>query len=77
MNGASALGRISLGLASDYIGRINTYVSSVMAAGIVCLAIWLPSTGMAPLVIFSLLYGLFMGGFVTLTPVVITVVFGK
>ncbi|KAI9599580.1 major facilitator superfamily domain-containing protein, partial [Syncephalis fuscata] len=77
MNGASAVGRITLGLASDYVGRINTYVGSVMLAGIVCLVVWLPSTGMAPLVIFSLLYGLFMGGFAALTPVVITVAFGK
>ncbi|RKP22803.1 major facilitator superfamily domain-containing protein [Syncephalis pseudoplumigaleata] len=76
MNGASALGRIGLGWAADYVGRINMYVGSVAAGGLVCLAIWLPSTGMAPLVVFSLLYGMFMGGFAALTPVVITVVFG-
>ncbi|RKP08177.1 major facilitator superfamily domain-containing protein [Thamnocephalis sphaerospora] len=76
MNGASAAGRILLGLASDHVGRVNTYIGSVFIAGVACFAIWVPSTGMAPLVIFSLLYGFFMGGFVALTPLVITVAFG-
>jgi predicted MFS family arabinose efflux permease len=76
MNGASAVGRIVLGLVSDRLGQVNTYIMSMCSGGLMCLIIWLPSTGMAPLSIFSLLYGFYMGGFVALTPLVISVSFG-
>jgi MCP family monocarboxylic acid transporter-like MFS transporter 10 len=39
-----------------------------MISGILCLALWLPSNGDTPIIVFCILYGLFSGQFVSLLP---------
>lgn len=66
LNAGSIFGRTVPGLLSDYVGKINTLTAMAYASGILTLAIWLPSTGIAPLLVFCVLYGFTTGGVITL-----------
>ncbi|KAL1917399.1 uncharacterized protein VTP21DRAFT_5055 [Calcarisporiella thermophila] len=70
MNGANAVGRIVLGLAADRLGRINVMCFCLIFSSLSILLIWNFSFSFAPMCIFSLFYGFFGGGFVTLVGVV-------
>jgi len=74
INGASGLGRIVLGFSSDLFGQLNTlWFCLSLAASL----IWPLSTTFGPLVFFGLLYGFFVGGFISLLPTCIVHLFGK
>jgi MFS family permease len=71
----SMLGRFVLGGAADRFGRLNTMV--VMFFGLAVMdVVWLMSTGIVALALFAVAYGLFYGGFVALSPALITDYFG-
>ncbi|KAK9323688.1 major facilitator superfamily transporter 1 [Lipomyces orientalis] len=71
LNAASLFGRIIPGWVGDRVGRYNIQIVMCFFSGIIVLALWLPATGNAPLVIFSALYGLGSGAFVSLLPALI------
>ncbi len=67
LNAASLFGRLGSGIASDYVGRYNAFVTSCYATGIVMLALWIPSTGNdAAVIAFAVLFGFFSGAYVGL-----------
>ncbi|OJJ97250.1 hypothetical protein ASPACDRAFT_46104 [Aspergillus aculeatus ATCC 16872] len=57
LNGATLFGRILPGKAADNIGRLNTMIAMCAFAGVIVLALWLPGTGNAPIMVFFALYG--------------------
>lgn len=69
LNGASAVGRIVLGLIADRIGRVNMLVSCWFVASLMVL-VWLFCTAAWSLIIFAILFGFSVGGFMSITPVV-------
>ncbi|KAK3826815.1 MAG: major facilitator superfamily domain-containing protein [Linnemannia elongata] len=71
LNGSSALGRVTMGLASDYIGDINTLLISSLCASLSILVVWmLAGTSVVMMTIFCVLYGFFSGSFVAIVPTV-------
>ncbi|KAK3828282.1 MAG: major facilitator superfamily domain-containing protein [Benniella sp.] len=71
LNGSSAIGRVAMGLASDYIGDINTLLISSFCSGFSVLVVWmLAGTSIPVMAIFCVLYGFFSGSFVAIVPTV-------
>ncbi|KAJ5898791.1 MFS transporter asaE [Penicillium taxi] len=71
LNAASIFGRTIPGILADRFGRFNMMIIFSYFAGILVLALWLPSRGNAPAIVFSGLYGFASGAFVSLLPALI------
>lgn len=54
------------GLFSDRFGKYNVFITSCLIAGIVSLALWIPSTSEGATIAFAVLYGFFSGAYVSL-----------
>ncbi|EPQ53733.1 MFS transporter, partial [Gloeophyllum trabeum ATCC 11539] len=74
MNAASFPSRVLPGLVADKFGVLNVLVPCTVMAGVFSLSLWLPSRGPVPITIFSALYGLGSGAFVTLLPAYIATI---
>ncbi|KAF8937462.1 major facilitator superfamily domain-containing protein [Dissophora ornata] len=71
LNGSSALGRVTMGLASDHIGDINTLLISTICASLSILVVWiLAGTSIPLMLVFCVIYGFFSGSFVAIVPTV-------
>ncbi|KAG0199957.1 hypothetical protein BGX28_006864, partial [Mortierella sp. GBA30] len=71
LNGSSAIGRVTMGLASDYIGDINTLLISCLFASLSILVVWMfAGTSIPIMVVFCILYGFFSGSFIAIVPTV-------
>ncbi|KAG0293156.1 hypothetical protein BGZ96_003213 [Linnemannia gamsii] len=71
LNGSSAVGRVTMGLASDHIGDINTLLISTFCASLSILVVWMfAGTSVVMMTIFCVLYGFFSGSFVAIVPTV-------
>lgn len=57
---------MSAGIGSDKIGAYNILVSACMLSGILVLALWIPATGNAAIIVFSTLFGFASGAYVSL-----------
>ncbi|KAJ3416978.1 3',5'-cyclic-nucleotide phosphodiesterase (PDEase) (3':5'-CNP) [Chytridiales sp. JEL 0842] len=76
-NGASAAGRIFMGIGADtFFGRMNSLVLCLSVSAISFLCMWTVATGLPMLIIFSIFNGFVAGGFISLFPVVIATIFG-
>lgn len=71
LNIGSIIGRILPTFIADKIGRFNTNLFMAFMTAILVLALWLPATGDAPLIVFAILYGTASGAFVALIPAMI------
>ncbi|KAF9285146.1 hypothetical protein BGZ68_004131 [Mortierella alpina] len=71
LNGSSAIGRVTMGLASDHIGDINTLLISCLMASLSILVVWMfAGTSIPIMAVFCVLYGFFSGSFVAIVPTV-------
>ncbi|KAG0319331.1 hypothetical protein BGZ99_005151 [Dissophora globulifera] len=71
LNGSSAVGRVTMGLASDYMGDVNTLFISTVLSSISVLVIWmLAGTSIPVMVVFCLIYGFFSGSYIAIVPTV-------
>lgn len=60
-----------MGLASDYIGDINTLLISTLCASLSILVVWMfAGTSVVMMTIFCIIYGFFSGSFVAIVPTV-------
>ena len=71
LNAASIFGRIVPGIIADRFGRFNVMIVTTGFSAIMVLALWLPSSGNAPIIVFCVLYGFSTGAFVSLGPALI------
>lgn len=71
LNAASIFGRTLPGYAADRVGRYNTIIVMSYFSAIMVFALWLPSRGNVPIIIFSVLYGFGSGAFIGLGPALI------
>ncbi|KAJ5217397.1 MFS transporter asaE [Penicillium chermesinum] len=71
LNAASIFGRTLPGYFADRFGRYNVMIFFAFFSGILVLALWLPSRGNAPAIVFSVLYGFGSGAFVSLVPALV------
>lgn len=68
LNAASIFGRILPGIIADKLGRFNVMITTTAFSAIIVLALWLPSSGNAPILVFCILYGFSSGAFVSMGP---------
>ncbi|RDW91653.1 hypothetical protein BP5796_02818 [Coleophoma crateriformis] len=66
LNAASLFGRIIAGILSDRIGTYNILVTACYLAGVLSLALWIPATSNAGIIMFSILFGFASGAYVAL-----------
>lgn len=76
MNGASAIGRITLGAVSDGFGHLNTLLLCQVIASVAIIVVWPFSLNFGCLIFFALMYGFFIGGHISMLPIVIADIFG-
>ncbi|KAJ2996267.1 hypothetical protein HDV02_006664 [Globomyces sp. JEL0801] len=76
MQGASAVGRIALGFNADILGHINTLTICPVIGAMTVLLLWPFSKTYGMLTLFSVLYGFFVGGLLSLLPSAIIELFG-
>ena len=67
----SVFGRTLPGMLADRFGRFNIMSVMMACSGIMILALWLPSHGNIPIIIFAISYGFFSGAYVSLGPTLI------
>src|SRR5947199_338927 len=67
----SIFGRILPGWAADKFGRFNVMLITVILSVIIVLGLWIPSHSNAPIIVFSALFGLTSGAFVSLIPALV------
>ncbi|KAG0298950.1 hypothetical protein BGZ98_010405 [Dissophora globulifera] len=71
LNGSSAIGRVTMGLASDHMGDVNTLLISTLCSAISVLVVWMLAGNSVPaMVVFCILYGFFSGSYVAIVPTV-------
>jgi len=68
LNAASIFGRVIPGILADKFGRYNLNFITSLLSGVFTLALWLPASGNAPIIVFAALYGFTSGAFVSLAP---------
>ena len=68
LNAASLFGRTIPGYLADKIGRFNMMVIMTAFTAIIILALWIPATANAPIIVFAVLFGFGSGAFVSLAP---------
>lgn len=71
LNAVSIFGRTLPGWIADRIGRFNTMVITSFLSSALVLALWLPSRGNVPIILFAAFYGFSSGAFVSLAPALI------
>ncbi|KAI9013161.1 major facilitator superfamily domain-containing protein, partial [Gaertneriomyces semiglobifer] len=76
LNGASAVGRLAWGYSSDKLGHVNTLFSCFAVSALCMLVYWPFATTFGALLGFVLIFGIFIGGFVSLLPTVAASFFG-
>ena len=58
----------SPGIFADRYGRFNALIATSTLSAALVLALWLPSRGAIPIILFGALYGFSSGAFVSITP---------
>ncbi|KAF9199160.1 hypothetical protein BGZ49_010759 [Haplosporangium sp. Z 27] len=76
MNGASLVGRLSLGFITDRVGRINMLFVCALVSGLSILCIWSVATSAKVIMIFAVVYGFTCGGYYSVIPAVIADIYG-
>lgn len=76
LSGASAFGRIGIGFSADYVGHINGLALCLAMSAISCAILWPIALNLGLLMTFAIIYGVFVGGFTALLPVVYADLFG-
>ncbi|KAJ5887525.1 hypothetical protein N7495_007566 [Penicillium taxi] len=66
MNVGSFFGCLSSGIISDHIGTYNVFTIVCCLAGILVLALWIPTTSAAGIIVFCILFGYSSGAYVSL-----------
>lgn len=74
LNAGSLFGRLFAGFLGDKLGRYNIFIIVCYLSGIFILALWLPDSSNAALIVFAALFGFFSGAYVSLlTPLIMQI----
>lgn len=68
LNATSLLGRTIPNALADKWGPFNVMITMGAATSLLILALWLPATGTAPIILFAALFGVSSGAGISLTP---------
>ncbi|KAF9355802.1 hypothetical protein BGX26_006088 [Mortierella sp. AD094] len=75
-NGASFAGRVILGLVSDYFSNAKVLLVCAWCTAFAVLVLWTISHSFGLLLLMGLMYGFFVGGYISLVPVAVAQSFG-
>ncbi|KAI9147459.1 Fujikurins efflux protein [Paramyrothecium foliicola] len=74
LNAGSLFGRIFAGVVADAVGPYNTFVAVSSLAGILVLALYIPTASIAAFFVFSVLFGFTTGAYIALlAPLVVKI----
>ncbi|KAG0056450.1 hypothetical protein BGZ83_004957 [Gryganskiella cystojenkinii] len=76
LNGASLVGRLSLGFITDRVGRINMLFFCSLVSGLSILCVWSVASSVSILTVFAIIYGFTCGGYYAVIPSVIAEIYG-
>ncbi|KAJ2657206.1 hypothetical protein IWW48_004622 [Coemansia sp. RSA 1200] len=76
MNGLSVLGRLAIGLLSDFVGPLNLLIVNMALAAFSILVFWAPFDSVGMLLATVFLFGFSIGGVVSVIPVAAAEIFG-
>ncbi|KAI8379355.1 major facilitator superfamily domain-containing protein [Radiomyces spectabilis] len=76
LSGVMIVGKIGSGFVGDYIGRVNMQFICTTMTGLMCLTLWLTASNVAAVWAFAALFGLFGGGYLSISPAVLAQVVG-
>ncbi|RPA76179.1 MFS general substrate transporter [Ascobolus immersus RN42] len=68
LNASSLPGRIILPALADKTGRFNMMICVTFICSVITLGLWVPAKSNAAIIAYTVLYGIFSGAFVSLTP---------
>ncbi|KAK7509878.1 major facilitator superfamily domain-containing protein [Phyllosticta citriasiana] len=68
LNALSLFGRVLPGYVGDKVGRFNVMIVLCLATGVLDLALWIPASSNAALIVFAAAYGFGSGAFVSMLP---------
>ena len=71
LNAASIFGRIIPPAMADHLGRFNVMIGIAGFSAILVLALWIPATSNAPVIVFAALFGFGSGGIISLPPALV------
>lgn len=71
INAVSIVGRIVPGIVADRLGRFNTMIFITALSAVITLALWIPGTSTAAIVVFAVIFGFSSGGAVSLGPALV------
>ncbi|KAH7926862.1 MFS general substrate transporter [Leucogyrophana mollusca] len=74
-NAVNSVSRVSMGVLADKVGRQNTMIMSVILSALSVLSLWYDAPR-PRFIAFTVLYGVYAGGYNALLPTTITEVFG-
>ncbi|KAE8154625.1 MFS general substrate transporter [Aspergillus avenaceus] len=66
LNAGSLIGRLGAGIVADKLGTYNIFAIVSYFAGILILALWIPTTGNVGVIVFAVLFGFATGAYVAL-----------
>ncbi|KAF9578978.1 hypothetical protein BGW38_004963 [Lunasporangiospora selenospora] len=76
LNGASLVGRLTLGFITDRVGRINMLFICALVSGLSILCIWSVASTVKVITVFAVIYGFTCGGYFSVIPSVIAEIYG-
>ena len=59
------------GWLGDRVGRFNVMIVTTLASAILVLALWIPATSNAPIIVFAALFGFTSGCYVSMVPALV------
>lgn len=68
VNALGIFSRTMPAIIAPRVGVLNLMILFTTTAGVLVLALWLPSSGNPSIIVFSILYGFFSGPFISLLP---------
>ncbi|CAO3640769.1 unnamed protein product [Cunninghamella echinulata] len=71
LSGINSISKLIVGWTGDRLGRLNTFVICTFLCGIMSLAIWTNAKTEASIWVFSVFYGLFGGGYLTMLAAIV------
>ncbi|SPO01386.1 related to monocarboxylate transporter 2 [Cephalotrichum gorgonifer] len=71
MSAVSIFGRILPGIAADKLGRYNVMIIITFLSAVITLALWIPGTSTAAIIVYLIVFGFTSGGFIGLGPTII------
>ncbi|AEO70605.1 33d094ba-845c-4e87-b8a7-bf7859a3c5bf [Thermothielavioides terrestris] len=74
LNAGSIFGRGSAGFLADRFGTYNIFTLVCYLAGILILALWIPATSNAAIVVFAILFGFSSGAYVALSAALVAAI---